>query len=52
MSCPVCGHCWRVTAILEGEAANLVNDLCPECQSQGEPKEVVDDQSPGFRDGG
>ena len=45
MSCLVCGHRWAVKVDAEDEELELVDDLCPVCQSQGEPEEVVEDHS-------
>ncbi len=40
MACPVCGHRWSLTVCAQGEVVDLVDDLCPACQSQGEPEAV------------
>ena len=45
MSSLVCGHRWAVKVDAEDEELELVDDLCPVCQSQGEPEEVVEDHS-------
>ena len=38
MSCLVCGHRWEEEVDAEDEQIELVDDLCPKCQSQGEPE--------------
>ncbi len=42
MSCLICGHRWEAEAVSEDDSAYLiVDDLCPECEAQGEPTELV-----------
>jgi hypothetical protein len=43
-----------VDVFAEDEEVKLVDDLCPKCQSQGEPEEVVEDHTclpHGWREG-
>jgi hypothetical protein len=38
MSCLECGYRWEVEALLEDDSAYVIlDDLCPECEAQGEP---------------
>jgi len=42
MTCLVCGHTWDMEAVCEDGSACLVDDLCPVCQAQGDPTDVVE----------
>jgi hypothetical protein len=37
MCCPICGRHWEVEAVWDDDSAWISDDLCPECQSQGDP---------------
>ncbi|HUT88806.1 MAG TPA: hypothetical protein VMY37_04880 [Thermoguttaceae bacterium] len=42
MSCLVCSHRWDTEAVWEDGSACVLDDLCPHCQAQGEPIDVVE----------
>jgi hypothetical protein len=42
MSCLLCGHRWQAEAALRADSAYvIVDDLCPKCEAQGEPEELI-----------
>ena len=41
MFCLECGHSWEVEVRLEDDSVYVIlDDLCPECEAQGEPASV------------